>query len=89
MPRAPTVATNPYSNPVFLEQIAKAVATKMVKASGSTPRPERVVLLVHWVKGMREIGCVTFLGEEDVEVARYWLRKVEKVMTQMPMPKES
>jgi hypothetical protein len=38
---------------------------------------------------MREIGCVTFLGEEDVEVARHWLRKVEKVMTQMPMPKES
>jgi hypothetical protein len=61
----------------------------MVEASGSTPKMERVVLLVHWVKGMREIGCVTFLGEEDVEIARHWLRNVERVMTQMPMPKES
>jgi hypothetical protein len=52
---------NPYSYPVFLEQIVKAVATKMVELLGSAPKLERVVFLVHWVKGMREIGYVTFL----------------------------
>jgi hypothetical protein len=51
--------------------------------NGSASRLERVVTLVHWVKGIREIGCVTFLGEDDVKIARHWLRKIERVMTQM------
>ncbi|KAL9405108.1 hypothetical protein Peur_002080 [Populus x canadensis] len=73
---APTVTPNPYSDPTFLEQLVKAIATGMAAgASNSTPRVERVVTLVHWVKGMREMGCTTYSGEEDAEVAGHWLRK--------------
>jgi hypothetical protein len=72
----PAVAPNPYSDPVFLEQIVKVVAVGMAEASGSAPRQERVVTLVHWVKGMREMGCVTFSREEDAEVAVHWLMRL-------------
>jgi hypothetical protein len=27
---------------------------------------------------MREMGCTTYLEEDDVELAGHWLRKVEK-----------
>jgi len=32
------------------------------------------------VKGMREMGCMTYGGEEDAEVVGHWLRKVERVI---------
>jgi hypothetical protein len=35
------------------------------------------------VKDTRELGCVPCLGEENVEVAGYWVRKVERVINQM------
>jgi hypothetical protein len=37
---------------------------------------------------MREMGCITYGGEEDAEVARHWLRKVERVINQMQVPEE-
>ena len=76
----PAVAPNPYSDPVFLEQIVKVVAVGMAEASGSAPRQERVVTLVHWVKGMREMGCVTFSREEDAEVAVHWLMRLAQFL---------
>jgi hypothetical protein len=37
---------------------------------------------------MREMGCMTYGGEEDAEVAGHWLRKVERVINQMKVPEE-
>lgn len=76
----PAVAPNPYSDPTFLEQIVKVVAAGMAKVSGSAPRQVRVVTLVHWVKGMREMGCVTFSREEDAEVAVHWLMRLTQIL---------
>jgi hypothetical protein len=85
-----TVTPNPYSDPTFLEKLVKAVAAGMAAgASNSTPRVERVITLVQWVKGMREMGCTTYSGEEDAEVAGHWLRKVERVIDQMQVPEET
>jgi hypothetical protein len=35
------------------------------------------------VKGIWEMGCTTYSGEEDAEVAWHWLRKVERVIDHM------
>jgi len=80
-PAAPTSTPNPYSDPAFLVQLVKVVATGMaVSTSSPAPRAERVVTLVQWVKGMQEMGCTTYSGEEDTEVAGHWLRKIERVI---------
>ncbi|KAL9350762.1 hypothetical protein Peur_058017 [Populus x canadensis] len=34
------------------------------------------------------MGCTTYRGKEDVEVAGHWLRKVERVINQMQVPEE-
>jgi hypothetical protein len=39
-------------------------------------------------EGIREMGCMTYCGEEDAEVAGHWLRKMEKVINQMQVPEE-
>lgn len=83
------VGPNPYFDPAFLEQIVKAIATGIAEVSGSAARPERVVTFMLQVKGMRDIGYVTFSREEDAKVVGYWLRKVKKMMTQMRVPEES
>ena len=55
------VTLNPYSDRIFLKQLVKEVATGMpAGVSNSTHRAERVITLVEWVKGMREMGCVTY-----------------------------
>jgi galactokinase len=43
---------------------------------------------VQWVKGMREMSCMTYHCKEDAEVARHWLRKVERVINQMQVLEE-
>lgn len=89
-PATPTATPNPYSDPVFLVQLVKAIATGMVASTSSlAPRVKRVVTLVQWVKGMREMSYIIYLGEEDTEVAEHWLRKVEMVIDQMQVPKET
>jgi hypothetical protein len=35
------------------------------------------------------MGCTTYSGEEDGEVAGHWLRKVERVIDQMQVPEET
>jgi hypothetical protein len=40
---------------------------------------------VQWVKGMGEMGCMTYYGEEDTG---NWLRKMERVINQMQVPEE-
>lgn len=42
--------------------------------------------LVYWVKNMREMGCIPFLGEEDAEVVRYWLLKMGQSLLYIPGP---
>jgi len=37
---------------------------------------------------MREITCVIYLGEKDVEIVGYWLRKLERKINQISMLKE-
>jgi len=81
--------SNPFSDPAFMEHIVRAVVAGMVAGASSTaPRSRGVVTIVQWVKGMREMGCMTYRGEEDAEVARHWLRKVERVINQMQVPEE-
>jgi hypothetical protein len=85
----PTATPNPHSNLAFLEQLVKAVAVGMVAGtSNPAPRVERVITLIQWVKGMQEMGCTTYSGE-DVEVVRHLLRKVERVIDQIQMPEET
>ena len=89
-PAASITIPNPYSDSVFLEQLVKAVVAGMAAGTSiPAPRAERVVTLVEWVKGMHEMGCTTYSGEEDAEVTRHWLRKVERVIDQMQVPKET
>jgi hypothetical protein len=38
---------------------------------------------------MREMGCTTYSGEEDVELAGHWLRKVEKGYKSMQVPEKT
>ena len=88
-PVAPVAGSNPFSDPAFMEHIVRAVTAGMVAgASNTTPRAGGVVTIVQWVKGMREMGCMTYRGEEDAEVARHWLSKVERLINQMQVPKE-
>uniref|UniRef100_A0A6N2LEE9 Reverse transcriptase domain-containing protein n=1 Tax=Salix viminalis TaxID=40686 RepID=A0A6N2LEE9_SALVM len=76
-------------DPGLLAQIVKAVMEGMAEST-SSPMPstttDNVVPLVRLVKSMREMGCEPFLGEHDVEIARRWIRKVEKTMTQISIP---
>ena len=68
-PVAPVAGSNPFLDPAFMEHIVRAVAAGMVVgASNTTPRSGGVVIIVQWVKGMREMGCMTYHGEEDAEV---------------------
>jgi hypothetical protein len=88
-PVEPVAGSNPFSDHAFMEHIVRAVAAEMVVgASGTAPRLGGVVTIVQWVKGMREMGCMTYGGEEDAEVTRHWLRKVERVINQMQVPEE-
>jgi len=83
---APVARSNPFSDPAFMEHIVRAVAAGMVAgASSTTPRLGGVVTIVQWVKGMREMGYMTYNAEEDVG---HWLRKVERVINQMQVPEE-
>ena len=89
-PVTSTITPNPFSDPTFLEQMVKAVAAGMATgASNSTPRAERVITLFQWVKGMREMGCTAYSGEEDAEIVGHWLRKAERVIDQMRVPEET
>jgi hypothetical protein len=69
-----------------MDHIVRAVAAGMIAgASSTTPRSRGVVTIVQWVKGMGEMGCMTYYGEED---AGNWLRKMERVINQMQVPEE-
>jgi hypothetical protein len=88
-PVEPVVGSNPFSDPAFIEHIVRAVVAGMVTGvSGTAPRSGGVVTIVQWVKGMREMGYMTYGGEKDVEVVGHWLRKVERVINQMQVPEE-
>ena len=81
---APTAVSNPFLDPTFMDHMVRAVVARMaVGASGTALRSGGVVTIVQWVKGMREMGCMTYCGEEDAEVVRHWLREVERVISQM------
>jgi hypothetical protein len=86
---APIAESNIFSDPAFMEHVVRAVAARMVEGTfNTTPRSGGIVTIVQWVKGMREMGCMTYRGEEDAEVAGHWLRKVERVRNQMQVPEE-
>jgi hypothetical protein len=46
------------------------------------------VLLVRLVKSMREMGCQPYIGEQDAERAGRWIKKVEKTMIHINIPKD-
>ena len=72
LPVAPVAGSNPFLDPAFMEHIVRVVATEMVTgASSTTPRSWGVVTIVQWVKGMREMCCMTYHAEENAEVARH------------------
>ena len=89
-----------YIDAGLLVQIVKAVMEGMAgSATQTTPTmqipqvapmtsmtTDSVVPLVQLVKSMREMGCEPYMGEQDVEIARKWIGKVEKTMIQISTP---
>jgi hypothetical protein len=87
---------------MLLAQLVKAVMEGMANVATPMPAPppapiiptvseaatatNDVVHLVRLVKSMREMGCEPYSGEQDAEVARRWIRKVEKTMIQIKIP---
>jgi hypothetical protein len=66
------VRSNLFSDPAFMEHIVRAVATRMAAGASSIAlRSGGVVIIMQWVKGLREMGCMTYRGEEDDEVTRH------------------
>jgi len=47
-------------------------------ASSAAPRLGEVVTIVQWVRCMRGMSCMTYHGEEDVDVIGLWLKKKRK-----------
>ena len=65
-PRASVVGSNPFLDLAFMEHIVRVVTVGMVVGASSTDaRSGGVVTIVQWVKGMREMSCMTYSGEED------------------------
>ena len=60
---------------------------ELTRATGSVSR-DNTFTLVHWVKGMRDMGYVSFLGVEDAEIIGHWLWKVEESLVQIHVPVE-
>ena len=58
---ASTITLNPYSDPIFLEQLVKAITIRMtVDVSNSAPRVERVVMEDakvggHWLRKVERV----------------------------------
>jgi len=98
-PTGPSVS---YVDSMLLAQIVKAIMEGMANAATPIPAPpptpiiptisevatttNDVVHLVRLVKSMREMGCEPYSGEQNAEVARRWIRKVEKTMIQIKIP---
>lgn len=87
---APTGAPTLIMDPTFLKQLVRAVRASMSNTTSPvTPSSiDHAVALVWLVKKMREMGCEPFLGEQDAEVARRWIRKVEITLIQVEVPEE-
>ena len=89
----PPQATVPLGAPMqsmdraFIEQIVRDVVAGMVGVIGGV-NTERVKTLVYWIKSMREMRCTPYLGEEDAEISRRWLRKVEESFFQILVPED-
>jgi hypothetical protein len=93
----PVTTPAPYSDPVFIAQIVRAIIKTMPQLPVPTPPVapatqipqvaptpvDNVVTLVRVVKSMRELGCDSFSGEPDAEIAGRWLRTIEDVMEQI------
>jgi len=75
---ASVVALAPYSNLVFLEHLIKAIAARVAGAFSAAPKVEKMVTLVHQVKGIREMGCTTYSREKDFKVVGNRVRKMGK-----------
>ena len=93
----PTGVPSPYTDLGLLVQIVKAVMEDMVdsttQATPATQIPwttpgivattDNVVLLIWFVKSMREMGYKPYIGKKDAEIAGMWIKKVEKTMIQI------
>jgi hypothetical protein len=92
----------PYNDPRLLVQIVKVVMecmagftaqrtpiTQVTRSTlGIVATTDNVVLLVRLVKSMREMGCQPYIGEQDAERAGRWIKKVEKTMIHINIPKD-
>jgi len=59
-----------------MDHIVRAIAAGMATgAFSATLRSGGVVTIVQWVRCMRGMGCMTYHGEEDAEVAGHWLKQ--------------
>jgi len=47
-----------------------------------------VVQLVRPVKSMREMGCELYIGEQDAEIAKRWIKKLEKTIIHINIPED-
>ena len=66
------VAPNPLLDPAFMEHTLRTMAAGTTTSTSSVaPRLKRVAMIVQWVTCMKEMGCETFSGEEDVDVTQH------------------
>jgi hypothetical protein len=68
-----------YQDPTYLKHIVRVVVSGLKRITIVVCR-DSALTLVHWVKSMRDIGCILFLEEKDVEVSELWLRKVRRLL---------
>jgi hypothetical protein len=62
-----------------MDHIVRVVVVGMAaEVSSAAPRSGGVVTIVQWVRCMRGMGCLTYHGEENAEVAGRWLEKKGK-----------
>jgi len=57
-----------YQDPTYLKHIIRVVVSGLKRATIVVCR-DSALTLVHWVKSMRDIGCILFLVKKDVEVS--------------------
>jgi hypothetical protein len=68
LPVAPLGISLILPDPAYFEQLVKAIMLGITGAASSTSQ-ETTHTLVHWVKNMKDMGCLLFLGDEDAKVA--------------------
>lgn len=75
----------------------EGIANTTTQAVPTTPAPQATlgvfattsnVVVVRLVKSMREMGCELYMGEQDAEIAKRWIKKLEKTIIHINIPED-